>query len=104
MDSPNRDDFLTNLKKDGKYSGIIGVYRHNISTDHIGIFDAPVVSALAEAGVQWIAHNGAGYDQIDVQACKAAGEAPLRPLPPLLTLTDGSPHRHPRVEHARCGR
>jgi lactate dehydrogenase-like 2-hydroxyacid dehydrogenase len=24
--------------------------------------------------VKWIAHNGAGYDQIDVRECKANGE------------------------------
>ncbi|KAI0343739.1 hypothetical protein BDW22DRAFT_1356285 [Trametopsis cervina] len=72
MDSPDRADFLANLKSGGKYKGIVGVYRHNVSADRIGIFDEEIVSALAPS-VKWIAHNGAGYDQIDVAACKAKG-------------------------------
>jgi len=73
MDSSNRADFLANLKSGGKYAGITGVYRHNISADYIGLFDEQIISALAITGVKWIAHNGAGYDQIDVQACKTKG-------------------------------
>ena len=73
MDSPNRADSLANLKSGGKYEGIVGLYRHNVSADRIGIFDQEIVSALAASGVKWIAHNGAGYDQIDVGACKAKG-------------------------------
>ena len=74
MDSPDRADFLRNLKPGGKYAGIIGTYRHNISASAIGIFDLEIISALAETGVKWIAHNGAGYDQIDVSACISKGE------------------------------
>ena len=74
MDSPNRADFLKNLKPGGKYAGIIGTYRHNISANAIGVFDPEIISALAETGVKWIAHNGAGYDQIDISACIAKGE------------------------------
>jgi glyoxylate reductase len=72
MDSPDRADFLANMKAGGKYEGIVGVYRHNVSADRIGIFDQDIVDALA-LSVKWIAHNGAGYDQIDVAACKAKG-------------------------------
>ena len=74
MDSPNRVDFLKNLKPGGKYNGIVGTYRHNCSADKIGVFDPEIVSALAETGVKWIAHNGAGYDQIDISACASKGE------------------------------
>lgn len=77
MDSPDRADFLKNLKPGGKYAGITGVYRHNISADFIGIFDLEIISALAEAGIKWIAHNGAGYDQIDISACISKGEFAL---------------------------
>ncbi|KAF9650977.1 hypothetical protein BDM02DRAFT_3092038 [Thelephora ganbajun] len=73
MDSPDRDDFLKNLKPGGKYAGIICVYRHNISADFIGVFDSDIIFALAETGVKWIAHNGAGYDQIDISACISQG-------------------------------
>ncbi|TCD66554.1 hypothetical protein EIP91_001275 [Steccherinum ochraceum] len=64
--------FLANLKSGGKYEGIVGLYRHNVSADSIGIFDREIVEALSPS-VKWIAHNGAGYDQIDVQACKEKG-------------------------------
>jgi glyoxylate reductase len=74
MDSPDRADFLNNLKPGGKYAGIVGVYRHNISADTIGIFDSEIITTLAETGVGWIAHNGAGYDQIDISACISKGE------------------------------
>ncbi|PCH36646.1 hypothetical protein WOLCODRAFT_140544 [Wolfiporia cocos MD-104 SS10] len=73
MDSPDRAAFLAGLKKGGKYEGVTGLYRHNVSADHIGVFDREIVDALAAAGVKWIAHNGAGYDQIDVLYCKEKG-------------------------------
>jgi glyoxylate reductase len=72
MDSPDRADFLKGFRPGGKYEGIVGVYRHNVSADRIGIFDKEIVAALAPS-VKWIAHNGAGYDQIDVAACKEKG-------------------------------
>jgi len=72
MDSSNRADFLAGLKPNGKYGGIIGIYRHNSSAERIGIFDKQIIGALTP-NVKWIAHNGAGYDQIDVQECKAKG-------------------------------
>jgi len=74
MDSPNRADFLAGLKPGGKYDGTVGIYRHNTSADRIGVFDKEIVLALAQTGtVKWIAHNGAGYDQIDVLECRAQG-------------------------------
>ena len=85
MDSPNRADFLAGLKPGGKYDGIVGIYRHNISADQIGVFDKEIIRALAATGtVKWIAHNGAGYDQIDVLECAAQGTALVRPrtVPP----------------------
>ncbi|KAI0079269.1 hypothetical protein K474DRAFT_1659322 [Panus rudis PR-1116 ss-1] len=72
MDSPNRADFLKNLQPGGKYEGIVGLYRHNVSADYIGVFDREIIDALAPS-VKWIAHNGAGYDQIDVAACREKG-------------------------------
>jgi len=77
MDSTTRTDFMAGLKTSGKYAGIVGIYRHNTSADHIGIFDREIIKALA-SNVKWIAHNGAGYDQIDVQECKANGELNAR--------------------------
>lgn len=37
------------------------------------MFDKELIKALPES-VKWIAHNGAGYDQIDIDACKAKGK------------------------------
>jgi len=70
MDSPSREDFLKNLKPGGKYANIVGLYRHNISADHIGVFDKEIIEAFPSS-MKWIAHNGAGYDQIDVVACRS---------------------------------
>lgn len=74
MDSPNRTDFLNGLKPGGKYHGTVGIYRHNFSANRIGVFDKEIITALAATGtVKWIAHNGAGYDQIDVKECANRG-------------------------------
>jgi len=72
MDSQTRADFLQGLAPNGRYSGMIGVYRHNTSADFVGVFDEEIIASLAPT-VKWIAHNGAGYDQIDVAACKRHG-------------------------------
>ncbi|KAI0767025.1 D-isomer specific 2-hydroxyacid dehydrogenase [Fomes fomentarius] len=72
MDSSSRPEFFAGLQPKGKYDGIVGIYRHNTSADHIGIFDKDLVSHLPSS-LKWIAHNGAGYDQIDVLACKERG-------------------------------
>jgi lactate dehydrogenase-like 2-hydroxyacid dehydrogenase len=72
MDSSTRADFIDELKPNGKYAGIVGVYRHNSSADRIGVFDKETIRALPPS-VKWIAHNGAGYDQIDIEECKRKG-------------------------------
>lgn len=76
MDSPSRSDFYNNLGPNGKYSNIIGIYRENSSAVRIGIFDAELISKLPNT-TKWIAHNGAGYDQINVLACKDRGSFTL---------------------------
>ncbi|KAG8721451.1 hypothetical protein FRC09_007875 [Ceratobasidium sp. 395] len=70
MKSQSRDQFFSELST--TYAGISGIYRHNSSADRIGIFDKELIGKLPPS-VKWIAHNGAGYDQIDVAACKARG-------------------------------
>jgi len=72
VDSPNRADFLAQFGAGGKYEGTVGIYRENDSSQKIGIFDKELVNELPSS-VKWIAHNGAGYDQIDISACKAKG-------------------------------
>ncbi|KAF8141259.1 D-isomer specific 2-hydroxyacid dehydrogenase [Boletus edulis] len=84
-------DVVVRLKPGGKYDNILGIYRHNTSADRIGVFDKDIIRALAETGtVKWIAHNGAGYDQIDVLECAAQGTISLvspSPTPPAPSTT-----------------
>jgi glyoxylate reductase len=72
MDSRSRHDFLEEFRPGGKYSGVVGIYRENTSAEQIGIFDKELVNGLSSS-VKWIAHNGAGYDPVDVQACISRG-------------------------------
>jgi glyoxylate reductase len=77
MNSPSRADFLKNLQEGGRYENTVAIYRESSSVGRVGIFDQALIAALPR-GVRWIAHNGAGYDQIDVNACKEKGtSAPL---------------------------
>lgn len=46
--------------------------RKMLSLQITGRFDKELVDALPES-LKFISHNGAGYDQIDVNACKSRG-------------------------------
>ncbi|KAG6841385.1 hypothetical protein C0991_011725 [Blastosporella zonata] len=72
LDSKNRSEFLAAFQSGGKYSDVEGIYRENGSADIIGVFDKEIINGLS-ASVKWIAHNGAGYDPVDVHACIAKG-------------------------------
>ncbi|KAL9580629.1 MAG: hypothetical protein Q9212_004378, partial [Teloschistes hypoglaucus] len=61
-------DFLSECRS-GAFDGAKAVYRTFPSVSITGRIEGEVVEALAAAGVRFIAHNGAGYDQIDVPAC-----------------------------------
>ncbi|KAH7926974.1 hypothetical protein BV22DRAFT_1007899 [Leucogyrophana mollusca] len=73
-DAPNRTDFFGRFHPGGQYEGTVGIYRRNISAARIGVFDADLIAGLPPS-LKWIAHNGAGYDLIDIQACKAKGRS-----------------------------
>lgn len=62
--SKNRDEFFEDLK--GKYSDITSIARTFQSIENTGRFDAELVAHLPQS-VKSVSHNGAGYDQIDVQ-------------------------------------
>lgn len=47
---------------------MVGLYRSNDSTSVTGPFDRELVQVLPKS-LKFIAHNGAGYDNIDVPAC-----------------------------------
>ncbi|KAI0365570.1 hypothetical protein BV20DRAFT_972951 [Pilatotrama ljubarskyi] len=73
MDSPDRADFLANSRPGGKYDSIVGIYhRGGRTAARIGDLNKELISQLP-GSVQWIASLGAGYDQIDIDACKERG-------------------------------
>ncbi|KAI4280356.1 MAG: hypothetical protein L6R38_004539 [Xanthoria sp. 2 TBL-2021] len=61
-------DFLDECRS-GAFDGTKAIYRTFQSVSITGRIEGEVVKALAEAGVRFIAHNGAGYDQIDIPTC-----------------------------------
>ncbi|KAI0424342.1 D-isomer specific 2-hydroxyacid dehydrogenase [Xylaria sp. FL1042] len=65
--SGTREEFLANCRS-GVYDSVVGCYRSNNSTRLTGRFDAELVDALPKSW-KYIAHNGAGYDTVDVDAC-----------------------------------
>lgn len=72
LDSPSRAAFFADCRPGGKYDGVVGIYRENESAKKIGKYDKELIDKLPSS-VKWIAHNGAGYDPVDVHACKARG-------------------------------
>ncbi|GAA5907692.1 D-mandelate dehydrogenase-like dehydrogenase [Sporobolomyces salmoneus] len=68
MESRNRDEFIKDCSE--KYDGVRAIYRHfkGASTKVTGLFDPPLVEALPHS-LNFICHNGAGYDQIDIPSC-----------------------------------
>lgn len=71
----DRADFLAQAKS-GDYDGVVAVYRTFASVALTGNWDEELISALPKS-LQFCSHNGAGYDQIDVQACSAR-DPPIR--------------------------
>lgn len=65
-----REQFLSKLN--GEFSDVMGVYRSNNSVAQTGPFDAEMCAALPKS-LKYIAHNGAGYDNIEVEAYTTRG-------------------------------
>ena len=88
VDSPDRKSFLADFGPGKKYENTVGIYRENDSAAKIGIFDKALIDGLPST-VRWIAHNGAGYDPVDVHACMAKGRhlSPAKSIIPLACLT-----------------
>ena len=63
----SREDFIQKCKA-GEFDDVVGLYRSNDSTSVTGPFNEELVSALPKS-LKFIAHNGAGYDNIEVPAC-----------------------------------
>ncbi|CBF81721.1 hypothetical protein AN5534.2 [Aspergillus nidulans FGSC A4] len=71
----NRADFIAECKS-GALDGVVVAYRTFDSVSITGLFDEELVNALPSSLV-YLAHCGAGYDQISTQACTARNP-PLR--------------------------
>lgn len=65
----NREEFLKECR-DGKLDGVVAAYRTFDSVTITGKIDEEVVNALPRS-LKYLAHCGAGYDQVDVYACSA---------------------------------
>jgi glyoxylate reductase len=72
LDTKNRAEFLAAFQPGGKYANVVGIYRENGPANTVGNFDKEIIDGLSPS-VRWIAHNGAGYDPVDAQACVARG-------------------------------
>ncbi|KAL4808282.1 D-isomer specific 2-hydroxyacid dehydrogenase [Aspergillus unguis] len=71
----NRADFIAECKS-GKLDGVVVAYRTFDSVTITGMFDDELVNALPSS-MQYLAHCGAGYDQVDTAACSKRSP-PLR--------------------------
>ncbi|KAJ5168240.1 uncharacterized protein N7482_003834 [Penicillium canariense] len=71
----NREEFLQECR-DGKLDGVVAAYRTFSSISITGLVDEELVNTLPKS-LEYIAHCGAGYDQVDVHACSAR-HPPLR--------------------------
>ncbi|OCK83059.1 hypothetical protein K432DRAFT_379826 [Lepidopterella palustris CBS 459.81] len=69
--SRSRAGFLDECRS-GKLDGVVAAYRTFASVNITGLFDEELVKVLPES-LRFICHNGAGYDQVDVQACTDRG-------------------------------
>ncbi|CAK4032091.1 2-hydroxyacid dehydrogenase [Lecanosticta acicola] len=60
----NREAFIAECHS-GALDNVVAVYRTFGSVEITGLWDAELIRALPES-VRFCAHNGAGYDQVDV--------------------------------------
>ena len=70
-----RQELIDRFKSGGEYAQVVGIYRHfggARSVKITGRFDAQLVSQLPPS-LRFIVHNGAGYDQLDVNALSQKG-------------------------------
>ncbi|KAK1535703.1 D-isomer specific 2-hydroxyacid dehydrogenase [Colletotrichum paranaense] len=71
----NRAEFLEECKS-GALDGVKAIYRTFASVHITGRIDAELVAVLPSS-VDFICHNGAGYDQIDIPACTSRSPNPI---------------------------
>lgn len=66
-----REEFIANCDN-GTWKDVVAIYRSNESTSLTGAFDAELVPKLPPS-LKYICHNGAGYDNINVETCSVRG-------------------------------
>ncbi|KAE9372443.1 hypothetical protein N431DRAFT_466688 [Stipitochalara longipes BDJ] len=66
-----REEFIS-LLKNGTFDGVEAIFRSNESTMVTGPFTEEIISVLPST-VKYICHSGAGYDNINVEACTQRG-------------------------------
>ncbi|KAL8915297.1 MAG: hypothetical protein Q9171_000167 [Xanthocarpia ochracea] len=67
----NREQFLEDCRS-GVHYGILAISRTYDSVELTGRFDQELIDNLPQT-LKFISHNGAGYDQIDAEACANRG-------------------------------
>ena len=102
MESKSRQEFFSDLKSEGKYGRIAGIYHEHLSQKVVGMPDAELINALPES-CKWIAHKGAGYEAFGIDACKKRGGL-VAESQDALVLTLRSALRDIVVELPWCGR
>ncbi|KAL6310522.1 D-isomer specific 2-hydroxyacid dehydrogenase [Sparassis latifolia] len=70
-DSRNRTDFVSSFQPGGRYEDVVALYKDGGSY-FLGPFDRELIGAISRS-VKYIANIGAGYDQIDTDACRDNG-------------------------------
>ncbi|KAG6226099.1 hypothetical protein E4U34_007363 [Claviceps purpurea] len=69
--SGNRDEFLRDCDG-GKYDNVVAILRTFDSVQITGRFDAELISHFPPS-IRFVCHDGAGYDQIDIEPCTTRG-------------------------------
>lgn len=73
MESKSRSELFEDFKApSGRYSNIKCIYHEHLSQPVVGMPNAEFINTLPES-CKWIAHKGAGYEAVDVAACKTRG-------------------------------
>ncbi|KAF2803370.1 uncharacterized protein BDZ99DRAFT_468326 [Mytilinidion resinicola] len=67
----SREDFISKCRS-GEFDGVVALYRSNDSNKITGSFSKEIIDVLPES-LKYICHNGAGYDNIEVEACTERG-------------------------------
>ncbi|KAF4549544.1 2-hydroxyacid dehydrogenase-like protein 2 [Elsinoe fawcettii] len=65
----SREEFISECKS-GAFDGAVAAYRTFGSFSFTGLIDSELLEVLPKS-LKFLAHNGAGYDQIDVNACSS---------------------------------